>query len=53
MKDMTFTGGENVNSIEVEDAIATHPAVQEVAVIGVPSDAWGRPSMPSSYSKRT
>jgi long-chain acyl-CoA synthetase len=30
-----------VYSIEVENAIATHPAVQEVAVIGIPSDVWG------------
>src|SRR5664280_1848997 len=41
MKDMIVTGGENVYSIEVENAIATHPAVQEVAVIGIPSDVWG------------
>jgi long-chain acyl-CoA synthetase len=41
MKDMIVTGGENVYSTEVENAIATHPAVQEVAVIGIPSDAWG------------
>ncbi len=41
IKDMIVTGGENVYSTEVENAIATHPAVEEVAVIGVPSDAWG------------
>ncbi|HXQ61160.1 MAG TPA: AMP-binding protein [Acidimicrobiales bacterium] len=41
IKDMIVTGGENVYSTEVEDAIATHPAVREVAVIGVPSDSWG------------
>jgi long-chain acyl-CoA synthetase len=41
MKDMIVTGGENVYSTEVENAIATHPAVQEVAVIGIPSDSWG------------
>lgn len=41
LKDMIVTGGENVYSTEVENAIATHPAVQEVAVIGVPSEAWG------------
>lgn len=41
MKDMIVTGGENVYSIEVENAIASHPAVQEVAVIGIPSDKWG------------
>ena len=41
MKDMIVTGGENVYSIEVENAIASHPAVAEVAVIGIPSDTWG------------
>jgi long-chain acyl-CoA synthetase len=41
MKDMIVTGGENVYSIEVENTIASHPAVQEVAVIGIPSDTWG------------
>jgi len=40
-KDMIVTGGENVYSSEVEDAIANHPAVAEVAVIGVPSERWG------------
>lgn len=41
MKDMIVTGGENVFSAEVENAISTHPAVAEVAVIGIPSDKWG------------
>jgi long-chain acyl-CoA synthetase len=41
MKDMIVTGGENVYSIEVENAIGSHPAVAEVAVIGIPSDKWG------------
>ncbi|REF31369.1 AMP-binding protein [Calidifontibacter indicus] len=40
-KDVIITGGENVSSIEVEDAIFSHPEVAEVAVIGVPSDKWG------------
>jgi len=39
--DMIITGGENVYSIEVENAIATHPAVAQVAVIGVPHEIWG------------
>jgi long-chain acyl-CoA synthetase len=41
VKDMIVTGGENVYSIEVENAISTHPAVEQVAVIGIPSDKWG------------
>jgi long-chain acyl-CoA synthetase len=41
MKDMIVTGGENVYSVEVENAMASHPAVEEVAVIGIPSDTWG------------
>lgn len=39
--DMIVSGGENVYSIEVENAISTHPAVAEVAVIGIPSETWG------------
>jgi long-chain acyl-CoA synthetase len=40
-KDMIITGGENVYSTEVENAIYTHPAVLEAAVIGVPDERWG------------
>jgi acyl-CoA synthetase (AMP-forming)/AMP-acid ligase II len=40
-KDVIITGGENVSSIEVEDAVFSHPAVAEVAVIGIPDDKWG------------
>jgi acyl-CoA synthetase (AMP-forming)/AMP-acid ligase II len=40
-KDMIVTGGENVYSTEVENAISTHPAVLQVAVIGIPSERWG------------
>lgn len=40
-KDMIITGGENVYPIEVENVLSTHPAVLEVAVLGVPDDTWG------------
>ena len=41
VKDMIVSGGENVYSAEVENAISTHPAVAQVAVIGIPHDLWG------------
>jgi len=41
VKDMIVTGGENVYSSEVENALAGHPAVQQVAVIGIPHEQWG------------
>ena len=40
-KDMIVSGGENVYSTEVENALAAHPAVAEVAVFGVPDERWG------------
>ncbi|CAB4878928.1 unannotated protein [freshwater metagenome] len=40
-KDVIISGGENVSSIEVEDAIFSHPQIDEVAVIGVPDEKWG------------
>jgi long-chain acyl-CoA synthetase len=41
VKDMIVTGGENVYSIEVENALAQHPAVAQCAVIGIPDAEWG------------
>jgi fatty-acyl-CoA synthase len=40
-KDVIISGGENVSSIEVEDALMSHPAVREAAVIGIPDERWG------------
>jgi fatty-acyl-CoA synthase len=40
-KDIIISGGENISSIEVEQAIAAHPAVLECAVIGIPHPHWG------------
>ncbi|MFF0446547.1 fatty-acid--CoA ligase, partial [Streptomyces sp. NPDC004609] len=39
--DMIITGGENVYSAEVENAVASHPAVASCAVIGVSDEQWG------------
>ena len=41
VKDMIVSGGENIYSTEVEDALSSHPAVEEVAVFGVPDPRWG------------
>jgi acyl-CoA synthetase (AMP-forming)/AMP-acid ligase II len=41
LKDMIVSGGENVFSAEVENALAKHPAVATSAVIGIPSEQWG------------
>jgi fatty-acyl-CoA synthase len=40
-KDIIISGGENISTIEVENLIYRHPAVQEVAVIAVPDETWG------------
>jgi fatty-acyl-CoA synthase len=40
-KDIIISGGENISTIEVEQAIASHPAVMECAVIAIPDEKWG------------
>jgi fatty-acyl-CoA synthase len=41
IKDVIISGGENISSVEVEGALLSHPAVQEVAVVGMPDVKWG------------
>jgi acyl-CoA synthetase (AMP-forming)/AMP-acid ligase II len=41
LKDMIISGGENIYSPEVERVLSEHPAVMEVAIVGVPDDTWG------------
>ncbi|MFL2551890.1 MAG: long-chain-fatty-acid--CoA ligase [Arenicellales bacterium] len=40
-KDVIISGGENISSVELEGCLLTHPAVQEVAVVGMPHEKWG------------
>src|SRR5205809_981714 len=41
MKDIIISGGENISSVEVEGVLIRHPAVQEVAIVGLPDERWG------------
>jgi fatty-acyl-CoA synthase len=41
LKDVIISGGENISSVEVEGVLLRHPAVQEVAIVGLPHELWG------------
>ncbi|MDX6290551.1 MAG: hypothetical protein QOH42_2350 [Blastocatellia bacterium] len=41
LKDVIISGGENISSVEVEGVLLRHPAVQEVAIVGLPDPRWG------------
>jgi 2-furoate---CoA ligase len=40
--DMIITGGENISPVEIESCLSLHPAVSEVAVVGLPDERWGK-----------
>ena len=40
--DMIISGGENVSPVEIESCLSLHPAVSEVAVVGLPDERWGK-----------
>ncbi|HET6862813.1 MAG TPA: long-chain-fatty-acid--CoA ligase [Pyrinomonadaceae bacterium] len=41
LKDVIISGGENISSVEVEGLLLRHPAIQEVAIVGLPHELWG------------
>ena len=49
--DMIITGGENVSPVEIESRLSLHPAVSEVAVVGLPDERWGK--VVAAFVKRT
>lgn len=49
--DMIITGGENVSPVEIESCLSLHPAVSEVAVVGLPDERWG--SVVTAFVKRS
>ena len=49
--DMIITGGENVSPVEIESCLSLHPAVSEVAVVGLPDERWGK--VVTAFIKRT
>ena len=52
VKDMIVSGGENIYPAEVESALYGHPAIADVAVIGVPDERWGESVKASSSRSR-
>ena len=52
LKDMVITGGENVYPAEVESALYDHPAIAEIAVIGLPDEQWGEAVVAVAALKR-
>lgn len=51
LKDVIIRGGENISSVEVEGVLLRHPAVQEVAVVGLPHAKWGE--TPHAFAELT
>ena len=49
--DMIITGGENVSPVEIESCLSLHPAISEVAVVGLPDARWGK--VVTAFVKRT
>ena len=49
-KDIIISGGENISTVEVEQALLSHPGVRDVAVVGVPDDRWGE--RPKAFAVR-
>ena len=49
--DMIITGGENVSPVEIESCLSLHPAVSEVAVVGLADERWGKIVAPSSSAR--
>ncbi|WP_202977851.1 AMP-binding enzyme [Nocardioides daphniae] len=47
-KDIVISGGENISTVEVEQALLRHPQIVDVAVVGVPDEKWGERPAPSS-----
>jgi long-chain acyl-CoA synthetase len=41
IKDMVISGGENIYPVEIEQVLHSHPAVEDVAIVGIPDDKWG------------